>query len=145
MVGANDVFLCQSTTSDGCTSESERAAVFAKIRRNVSRVLRAIRRTARYRGQLAIMTYYSLDYSSPFVSGVSRGINRAVRRAAKPFRVVFADGYGEFRRAALHSGGNSCNAGLLTQLGGRVGSCGVHPSYAGQALLAQALERAIKL
>jgi hypothetical protein len=89
--------------------------------------------------------YYSRDYSVPVVSGVSRDISRALRWAAKPFRVRFADGYGELRRAALHSGGNSCNAGLLTQLGGRVGTCGVHPSYAGQALLSQALERAIKL
>jgi lysophospholipase L1-like esterase len=144
-VGANDVFLCQRSTPDFCTSASERAAVFAKIRRNVRRILRAIRRKARYGGQLAIVVYHSLDYSVPVVSGVSRDINRALRRAAKRFRVRFADGYGELRRAALHSGGNSCNAGLLTQLGGRVGTCGVHPSYAGQALLSQALERAIKL
>jgi lysophospholipase L1-like esterase len=50
-VGANDVFLCQRSTPDFCTSVSERAAVFAKIRRNVRRILRAIRRKARYGGQ----------------------------------------------------------------------------------------------
>jgi hypothetical protein len=41
-------------------------------------------------------------------------------------------------------GGNTCGAGLLTQLG-KPGDCGIHPSYAGQALLAQALEKAIRL
>jgi hypothetical protein len=34
-----------------------------------------------------------------------------------------------------------CDAGLLTQLSG--GDCGVHPSYAGQCLLALAVERAL--
>jgi hypothetical protein len=36
-------------------------------------------------------------------------------------------------------------AGLLAQLNGQVGNCDFHPSYAGHALLAQALEKAIKL
>jgi hypothetical protein len=39
--------------------------------------------------------------------------------------------------------GNTCKAGLLTQLS--TGSCGVHPSYAGQALLAQALIKGVRL
>ena len=89
------------------------------------------------------MHYYPV--SLPFVSGAFRGVNRAMDRAARRFHVVIADGYGEFRRAALHSGGDPCKAGLLTQLNGQVGNCGIHPSYAGQALLAQALEKAIKL
>jgi hypothetical protein len=63
---------------------------------------------------------------------------------AKPFRVVIADGYGELKAAAFRFGGSTCGAGLLTQLG-KPGDCGVHPSYAGQALLAQALEKAIRL
>ena len=50
--------------------------------------------------------------------------------------------YRTFARASIHSGNNSCTAGLLTQLGAP-GTCGVHPSYAGQALLAQTLEGAI--
>ena len=39
--------------------------------------------------------------------------------------------------------GDACKAGLLTQLS--TGSCGVHPSYAGQAVLAQALIRGVRL
>jgi lysophospholipase L1-like esterase len=145
MIGANDFFLCQKETSDSCLSASEQAAAFAKIRGRVRRILKAIRRKARYRGQLAIVRYYSLDYSSRLVNDITRRLNRAVVRAAKPFRVVVADSYGEFRRAARRSGGSTCNAGLLTQLNGRVGRCGVHPSYAGQALLAQALAKVIRL
>ena len=62
--------------------------------------------------------------------------------AAKPFHVVMADGFAAFRAAARQSGGDSCKAGLLTQL--TTGGCGVHPSLAGQALLALAVEQAIR-
>jgi hypothetical protein len=55
---------------------------------------------------------------------------------------VVADGFGEFRRASAHSGRKPCTAGLLTQLS--TGGCGVHPSYAGQGLLALAVERVIR-
>jgi lysophospholipase L1-like esterase len=145
MIGGNDAGLCYSATSDRCASAPERSAVFAKVRRNVRRILRAIRRKARYHGQLAIVHYYSPGEASPFLSSVIRGVNRAMDRGARGFRVRVADGFGEWRRAALHSGGSPCRAGLLTQLNGQVGNCGIHPSYAGQALLSQALEKAIKL
>ena len=57
--------------------------------------------------------------------------------------MIVVDGFGEFGAAAAHSGGNSCTAGLLTQLS--TGGCGIHPSYAGQSQLAQALEKAIHI
>ena len=60
------------------------------------------------------------------------------------FHAVIANGFREFQAAALRSGSNTCTAGLLTMLG-KPGDCGVHPSYAGQALLAQAVEEAIRL
>jgi len=144
MIGANDLFLCQKTTSDGCGSAAEQSVVFAKVGVNVRKILSRVRNTARYRGQLAIVTYYSLDYSSPTINTLTSGLNGAVRKAARRFHVVVADGFGTLRAAAAHSGGSTCNAGLLTQLG-RPGTCGVHPSYAGSTLLAQALTKAIRL
>jgi lysophospholipase L1-like esterase len=144
MIGADDLLLCQATTKDGCASRAEQSAVFAKVARNVRRILSAVRTQARYRGQLAIVNYYSLNYASSFISNATLGLNKAVDGAAKPFHVVIADGYGELKAAARRSAGNSCTAGLLTQLG-QPGTCGVHPTYAGQALLAQALLKAIRL
>jgi lysophospholipase L1-like esterase len=143
MIGANDLFICQKTTPDGCTSSSEERATFAKVAHNIRRILSAIRNKAHYRGQLAIVNYYSLNYASPFIDGVITAGNKAEDAAATPFHVDIADGYGELKAAALHSGGDACAAGLLTQLPS-LGKCGVHPSYAGQALLAQALEKAIR-
>jgi lysophospholipase L1-like esterase len=144
MIGANDFFVCQATTPDHCASLTEQAAVGATISKNVATILGAIRNKAHYRGQIAIVNYYSLDYSSATTSAQSALLNITQDNAAKPFHVVIADGFGELQAAAAHSGGgNSCTAGLLTQLS--TGGCGIHPSYAGQSLLAQALEKAIRI
>lgn len=144
MIGANDLFVCQETTTDGCASRSEQQPVLARIRRNIRRILSALRGKARYRGQLVIVNYYSLDYANATISADSRLLNQAQDAGAKPFGVSIADGYGTFAKAAKHSGGNTCTAGLLTQLG-TPGHCGVHPSFAGQVLLAQAVAKASRL
>lgn len=144
MIGANDYFVCVATTKDGCGSNAERRAVLAKIGRNVQRILSAIRTQANYSGQLAIVNYYSLNYASAATNALSAALDQTLDAAAKPFHVVVADGFGELKIAALHFGGSTCQAGLLTELG-TPGKCGIHPSFAGQALLAQALEKAIQL
>ena len=136
MIGANDAFLCQETTKDGC--KAELPSVLAKLKRNVATILSAIRHKAHYSGQILIVNYYALNYGIPAIAAQSRLLNGAVDGPARSFKVGFADGFGVLRTAAVHSGGDSCRAGLLTQTGGD--SCGVHPSVAGQALLAQAVE-----
>lgn len=144
MIGANDFFVCLRTTKDGCSSTSERQALLKKISSNVRVILSAIRNKAHYKGQIAIVHYYSLNYASAASNSQSLTLNKTLDTAAKPFHVETADGYGELQAAAAHSGGSTCSAGLLTQLG-TPGNCGIHPSYAGQGLLAQALIKAVKL
>jgi lysophospholipase L1-like esterase len=140
MIGANDAFLCQKTTADHCASELP--AVLNQISTDVTHILTAIRRDGHYNGQLVILNYYSLNYSDPVANAGAQALNQAMDLAAAPFRASIADGYGLFQTAALHSGQNSCTAGLLTQLS--TGGCGVHPSVAGQAVLALAVEQVIK-
>jgi lysophospholipase L1-like esterase len=144
-IGANDALICQETTADHCASLTEQAALLATIGRNVKTILSTIRNKAHYGGQIAIVNYYSLNSASPTVSAMEVALNQGIDTAAKPFHVVIADGFGEFQTAAAHSSGpdSTCTAGLLTQLS--TGGCGIHPSYAGQSLLAQALEKAIHL
>jgi lysophospholipase L1-like esterase len=142
MIGANDYFVCVETQA-GCTSAAAIHAVLAKIAANVRVILSAIRNKAHYTGQLAIVNYYSLNYASAATNAQSALLNQDVDTAANPFHVIIADGFGEFHTATLHAGGNTCTAGLLTQLS--TGKCGIHPSYAGQALLAQALLKAVRL
>ena len=144
MIGANDGFICQETTADHCGSAAEIKALGAKITHNVTAILKAVR--AHYRGQLVILNYFSLDYANPTDNLDSSFLNLTVDKAAKPYRAEIADGYGEFQSQAARFGGDTCRAGLLTQWLTSTGTaCGVHPSYAGQALLAQAVLRAVHL
>jgi lysophospholipase L1-like esterase len=145
MIGANDYFVCVETTRDACTTRPERDSVLRKVGANVGTILSAIRHKARYRGQLAIVNYYSLNYGSALSDAQSTALNQAVDEAARPYGARIADGFGGLRLAAFHSGagGDTCKAGLLTELSS--GKCGIHPSYAGQALLAQALMKAVRL
>jgi lysophospholipase L1-like esterase len=145
MIGANDFLLCQETAPDHCASVAEEGAVIQSISNNVKTILSAIRNKAHYGGQLAIVNYYSLDYSSPIQNTNTVLLNTTVDNAAAPFHVEVADGFGELEAGAAHSGRSTCNAGLLTQLVGTASKCGIHPSYAGQSLLAQAVEKAVRL
>jgi lysophospholipase L1-like esterase len=140
MIGANDLFVCEETTADHCGSPTEELALIATVGKNVKTILSTIRNKAHYGGQIAFVNYYS---PTPAQDAMTTVFEEAVDSAAKPFHVVIADGLGEFAAADAHSGGNPCTAGLLTQLS--TGGCGVHPSYAGQSLLAQALEKAIRI
>jgi lysophospholipase L1-like esterase len=140
MIGANDAFLCQETTADQCASELP--GVLKQISANVADILTVIRHDAHYRGQVVIVDYYSLDYANPVDNAESQEINQAMDTGAMPFNVQIADGYAAFQAAALQSGGNTCTAGLLTQL--TTGGCGIHPSVAGQAVLALAVEEALR-
>jgi lysophospholipase L1-like esterase len=144
MIGANDAFRCQSTTADGCTSPAERSGALAEVTRSVHRILSEVRNRARYRGQIVIVHYFSEDYASPAANGASQALNHAQDTGAKGFHVRVANGYGEFRTAAQRFGQHTCLAGLLTQVG-NYGDCGIHPSYAGQALLAKAVATAARL
>jgi lysophospholipase L1-like esterase len=143
MIGANDGFLCLERTSDSCFKEF--AALQAKITKHVTKIFKGLRKVAHYSGQIALVTYWSLDYRSSVDNFESNGLNAALEKAAKPFHVEIANGYKQFHLASEQGHGSPCTAQLLTALSGAdKGTCGVHPSLAGAAVLAQAVERAIK-
>ncbi len=144
MIGANDLFLCEDATSDGCQSPAEVEPVLATIAQNVHTILSDIRQTAHYSGQIVLVDYYSTNYASATDNAASQALNAAQAAGAKGFNVRFANAYKTFAAASAHSGNDTCTAGLLTQLGSPT-TCGVHPSYAGQALLASTLQNAISI
>lgn len=141
MIGGDDGLLCIETTKDGCSSQAELQALVQQVTGNIHHILRAIRKRAHYRGQLVIV-----NYPSPLVGLNARVVllNETIDAAAEHFGVFVANGFGAFQVADSHANGNPCAAGLLTQFG-TSGACGIHPSYAGQALLAEAVEDAIRL
>ena len=140
MIGANDAFLCQETTKDGCASELP--GVEAQIEANVRTILIKLRQKAHYSGQIVILNYYSTDYASATDREASQVLNAAQDTAAAPFHVTIAGGYEAFLKASAQVGGDTCKAGLLTTL--TTGGCGVHPSIAGQALLALTVAGVVK-
>jgi len=136
MIGANDGFLCQATTADHCMAASEQHRLASTIQRNVTYILGRIR--SRYHGQIVVVDYYATTTGGAAASAL---INNPLNAAARPFGVEIASGAQAFAAASTYSAGNPCTAGLLTQL--TTGGCGVHPSPAGQDVLAHAVEAAI--
>ncbi len=146
MIGANDGFICQQTTADQCVSAAELTPVLATVTANVRTIVRTLRRSAHFTGQIVLVNYYATSYANPLESVASAYLNKALDAGGAGFRVEVADGYGAFQQAAQFSAGDSCAAGLLTRLfsGTTFTGCGVHPSVAGQALLAQAVESVVR-
>jgi lysophospholipase L1-like esterase len=142
-IGANDGFIC---LHDPTCAQTGIPAVLDTIQKNVTTILNAIRNNAHYSGQIVIMNYYSLDYSNTQQDQLSEALNQVVDNAARPFKVRFAGGYSAFKRAAEAVGNvanNTCLAGLLTVENGNTSTCGIHPSQAGHALLANVLEQKV--
>jgi len=137
-IGANDVFLCQETTADGCASNAEVQAVLEEIQANLTTIYTKIRDVARYHGPLVALTYYSLSYSDPASVAGTEALNSAIASVTEKFGGRVADGFAAFEGPSAAFGGSPCAAGLLIKLPD--GTCNIHPSPAGHLLLARAIE-----
>lgn len=140
MIGANDAFLCEAITKDQCASELP--GVLKKLTANVATVVGAIRNKAHYTGQLVLVDYYSLDYANATDNTESQGLNQAMAAGGARYHVEIANGYTAMENAAQFAGGDTCTAGLLTEVS--TGGCGVHPTVAGQDVLAQSVEQTVQ-
>jgi lysophospholipase L1-like esterase len=136
-IGANDVFLCQETTTDGCTSTAELEGVLQEITGNLTAIYTQIRDVAHYHGLLVALTYYSLSYAPGQVAGTEL-LDSVIASVTEKFGGKVADGFTAFEEPSLAAGGSPCAAGLLIKLPD--GTCNIHPSPAGHLLLAQAIE-----
>jgi len=137
-IGANDAFLCQQTTNDGCVSELP--GLLATIATNLGTMLTDIRSTG-YQGPIVVLTYYSLNYSDPVQTALTGYLDQAISGTTQAYGGIVADGFGAFQAASTSYGGDPCAAGLLIPLPG--GGCNIHPSVAGQELLAKAIVSAL--
>lgn len=140
-MGLVDLSLCQQHSSDGCASSAELAALDTKLTANVRTILSAIRNTAHYTGQLAVVDYYPTDYSSSLENVLTHNIDDVLDGAARPYDVKLVNSYAAFAAASSQDDEDPCVAGLIDPIGG--GACGYHPTPAGQAVLAAALRGAI--
>jgi lysophospholipase L1-like esterase len=141
-IGANDVLLavayCQIAGGDvpACIGR-QLPITLGMFAQNLARILTAIR--ANYDGTLVLVNYYS---PSPDLNGVVLPLNQTIADVGAQFGAKIADGYAAFQLVAALHGGDVCQAGLLIPAG--PGTCDQHPTSAGQAVLAAAVEVAIK-
>jgi len=140
-IGANDVFLCQETTADKCTSGAELNRVVNEIATNLGTIFHELRDVAGYRGPIVGLTYYSLSYSDPVTVAGTESLDSVIAGVTTANGGIVADGFAAFEDPSLASGGDPCAAGLLIKLPD--GTCNIHPSPAGQQLLAGAIATAI--
>ncbi len=140
-IGANDVFLCQETTADHCTSPAELEAVLKEIQANLTAIYTLIRDVAHYHGLLVALTYYSLSYSDQSEVAGTEALNSVIASVTEKFGGKVADGFAAFEGPSAAFKGSPCAAGLLIKLPD--GTCNIHPSPAGHLLLAQAIEDVI--
>jgi hypothetical protein len=62
-IGANDGFLCRQTTANRCSTPGDVAALTQSVQANLQKILSTLRTQGRYDGQIAVVTYYALNYA----------------------------------------------------------------------------------
>jgi lysophospholipase L1-like esterase len=139
-IGANDVFVCQETTPDQCSSQTELAAVAQEIGTNLAAIITALRGTG-YAGPIVVLTYYSLNYADPAQVAGTLFLDSVIESATQAAGGTIANGFTAFAVASAAYGGDPCSAGLLIKLPN--GTCDVHPTAEGQQVLAAAIASAL--
>jgi lysophospholipase L1-like esterase len=143
-IGGNDLLLLQNAclanpvpSFEACVT-TKLPTVLAVYAQNLSAILGAIRgqNSGKYKGKIALLTQYSTDYRpQDYIQQIAvSAFNSVARLASLTYNVKIADGYGAFAAASAHNGKDPCASGLLIPLSAT--TCDVHPSAAGQKLLA---------
>ncbi len=144
-IGANDAFLCQETTADGCLSLTEFGAVLKEIGTNLATIYHALRVQGHYSRALVAVDYYALNYSQPLQVAESQQLDTTINAVTHQFHGIVADGFSMFQSASTPFGGDPCAAGLLVAYPASSGQtgCNIHPSPLGHQLLATTIETAL--
>ena len=153
-VGANDGLRCRALHGGVCQG-NDLAAVIQEIQTNLNRILTQLTTKGGYQGQIVLVNYYSInmaDAADP-TGGTAqvKALNQVESSVASQFKNVrVANAFAEFAQASKNTPDGSvdtCKAGLETFLTASTSgneNCGIHPSRAGQALLATAVDRVVR-
>ena len=137
-IGGNDLILLQiACNNEAACIVNGLPAVLAEYGRNLAAILTRVRVEGRYAGPIILVSYYSPDYRDQIQTGGIAALNGVASQVAALFHVRVADGFNAFLQASAPSGGDTCAAGLLVPVA--PGVCDVHPSAAGQSLLADSV------
>src|SRR5262249_42884755 len=91
-IGANDAFLCQETTQDGCTSQAALGGVATETTTNLTTIFQELR-GAGSSGPIVALTYYSLSYSDPAQVAVAEFLDSVISTATTVNGGIVADGF----------------------------------------------------
>lgn len=146
-IGANDLLLAQiACGGDTTCTLGKLPGVAAALAANVAQIAAALR-LGGYVGKIVAVNYYSVDYTDLAQQLALGAINQALEDPLRLAGARVADAYGAFALASLPFGGDPCAAGLLIPLttgaDGTPLTCDKHPSPAGRAVLARAVEAAL--
>jgi lysophospholipase L1-like esterase len=134
-IGVNDLGLLLAGCQGNITCAiNGLPAVLTAYAANLTTIFGGIRQTG-YTGPIVAVTPYAVNYADTVELTGLTALNTVLIAVAPGFNVQIADAFTAFMAADVLFGGNSCAAGLLIQLPN--GTCDIHPSLAGQALIAQ--------
>jgi len=135
-IGINDLgVLLDSCHGNPVCFGAGLPAALAAYQANLVTIFSRIRFEAGYTGQIVAVTIYTNDYTNAAVRDPIIALNTILSGVASLFSADVADAFTAFGVASTPFGGNACAAGLLIPIS--PGVCDIHPSAAGQALIAQ--------
>jgi len=137
-IGINDLgVLLQACGGQALCFGQGLPATLAAYQAHLITIFTRIRKEAGYTGPIVAVTIYAADYTDNATLGPITLLNGILVSVAHAFGADVADAFTQFGLASISSGGSACAAGLLIPL--PTGKCDIHPSAAGQALIAQTI------
>ena len=134
-IGVNDLgVLLASCNFDLTCASKGLPGTLAAYAQNLATIFGGIR-AAGYTGPIIAVTPYAANYNDPVEVNGLIALDGVLAQVASAFDVQVADAFAAFLVADIPFGNDSCAAGLLIKLPG--GTCDIHPSLAGQTLIAQ--------
>lgn len=145
-IGINDVGLavsrCGGIRNASCL-ERDLPSVLTTVRSNLTTIVRALRATGT-RATIVVVNYYALEYANTRTTRIVRALDGTIAQVAADERVRVADSFDAFKHATDAMDGDACVSGLFGPGSSTLGPCDLHPSEAGQRLLASAVESAVR-
>jgi hypothetical protein len=153
-IGGDDLL----TLEEKCEGESTNAAtievcelsglgdVLVDFAKNLTAIYLAIRIEARYSGPIVAVNYFSPDYDNLIVTASVLELNAVTDGLTATFGGKVANVFSVFQKASAASGGLPCSpaVGLAFPNPLGPGGCDVHPTVAGQQLIAGLVVQAAK-
>lgn len=140
MLGLDDLELVGTQCSWGASCvQAALPQMLSSLSVNLDDIIRTLR-GAGYSGRVLLLTYYAIN-TDPQMTYYIQQVNSAIQAVAQQDGATLVDVYSAFKTASAPYGGDNCAAGLLIQL--TPTTCDLHPSVAGQQLLAQIVEQAL--